>query len=194
MNAVGLKQFGPITDAREKERHQCDLFSLRNPLETRGKLFAVGTTVVGRHHHAEQQRLRADLFRRLDHGAKILLGAGQRQAAQGVIAAKLDHDHRRLMPFKQLRQPRLAAGGGLAADAGVDHFIGQTPFSQSLAHQRDPSRPSGQAIFGRQTVAKHQQLFRHRVGQGRAAQVGTHRAADHRCNQPEQSPPGLSGR
>jgi hypothetical protein len=46
----------------------------------------------------------------------------QRQAAQRVVAAEFDHHHRRPVLLQQGRQPRAAARGGVAADAGIDHL------------------------------------------------------------------------
>ena len=98
------------------------------------------------------------LLRGLGHLRQVVLGHGQRQAAQGVVAAQLDAPRcRACAASSRARQPRAAAGRRVAADAGVDDrgaqiFRAASRFSSS-GH---PAGAALQAILGTERVAEHQ--------------------------------------
>jgi hypothetical protein len=101
--------------------------------------------------------------------ARLCFGAGQRQAAQGVVAAQFDHHHRGLVRFSSAgsreRPPEVVSPLMLA--------LTTCQGSRSCARRAPavpPSPAAGQAVFGRQAVAHHQQRARRplRCGNGPA--------------------------
>ena len=114
----------------------------------RGQFLVVAGAVVRRHLHADQQHARAGGLGRLGHGSQVGLGHGQRQAAQGVVAAQLNHHVRGLFARQQGRQAGAAARRGVTTDAGI-HDPGRNFFArQALLQQGRPSRAAFQAILG----------------------------------------------
>ncbi len=127
MDAVGLKQLGGLGNIGhvfEKEGHEARFFGGSYFAKSFGKLFAIVCAKVGRQLHAYQQHFGTHLLRSVGHAAQVVCGHGHGQAAQCVVCAQLDHYMRGLVLRQQRGQARAAARGGVAADAGVDHFGG----------------------------------------------------------------------
>lgn len=166
MNAVGLKpawRIGHVGNAFEKEGYQTRFVLLRHLRESVGKARAVVGPVIGGHLHAQQQHLGACALAALNHGLKVTARHLQRQATQGIVAAEFDHHHGGLVLREQHRQPGAPPGGGVAADAGIDHAPRGQFFFQFLAEQGHPASAPRQAILGAERIADHQ----HRARRGK---------------------------
>lgn len=166
MNAVGLKpawRIGHVGNAFEKEGYQTRFVLLRHLRESVGKARAVVGPVIGGHLHAQQQHLGACALAALNHGLKVTARHLQRQTTQGIVAAEFDHHHGGLVLREQHRQPGAPPGGGVAADAGIDHAPRGQFFFQFLAEQGHPASAPWQAILGAERIADHQ----HRARRGK---------------------------
>lgn len=166
MNAVGLKpawRIGHVGNAFEKEGYQTRFVLLRHLRESVGKARAVVGPVIGGHLHAQQQHLGACALAALNHGLKVTARHLQRQTTQGIVAAEFDHHHGGLVLREQHRQPGAPPGGGVAADAGIDHAPRGQFFFQFLAEQGHPASAPRQAILGAERIADHQ----HRARRGK---------------------------
>lgn len=166
MNAVGLKpawRIGHVGNAFEKEGYQTRFVLLRHLRESVGKARAVVGPVIGGHLHAQQQHLGACALAALNHGLEVTARHLQRQATQGIVAAEFDHHHGGLVLREQHRQPGAPPGGGVAADAGIDHAPRGQFFFQFLAEQGHPASAPWQAILSAERIADHQ----HRARRGK---------------------------
>ena len=141
-----------------------------------GKVGAVFGAVVGRHLHAQQQYPRAGLLASPHHGAQIVFGHAQGQATQGVIAAELNDQYPRLVLAQQCGQARASAGGGVAADAGIDHAVPARFGAQLLLQQGHPAAAAFEPILGTQRVAHHQHACSAWLGNGQSGQAGPEQA------------------
>ena len=166
MNAVGLKpawRIGHVGNAFEKEGYQTRFVLLRHLRESVGKARAVIGPVIGGHLHAQQQHLGACALAALNHGLEVTARHLQRQTTQGIVAAEFDHHHGGLVLREQYRQPGAPPGGGVAADAGIDHAPRGQFFFQFLAEQGHPASAPWQAILSAERIADHQ----HRARRGK---------------------------
>jgi hypothetical protein len=94
VDAVGLEQplrIRPVRDALQQEGHEGCTFVLGHIGEQCREVRAVLAAVVRRHLHAEHQHPRASAFGGARHRRQVGLRAGQRQAAQCVVAAQFEH-------------------------------------------------------------------------------------------------------
>lgn len=166
MNAIGLKpawRIGHVGNAFEKEGYQTRFVLLRHLRESVGKARAVVGPVIGGHLHAQQQHLGACALAALNHGLKVTARHLQRQTTQGIVAAEFDHHHGGLVLREQHRQPGAPPGGGVAADAGIDHAPPGQFFFQFLAEQGHPASAPWQTILGAERIADYQ----HRARRGK---------------------------
>ncbi|MNE23126.1 hypothetical protein D3C80_1163690 [compost metagenome] len=103
MNAIDLHQLRHPTHAVEEKRHQRHVFLggkvAVDLFEGRG----VFHPVIGRQTHPQQQDLGPRAAGAVDHRRKILLQLRRQLPTQAIIAAQLQHHHRRLMLCKQRR-------------------------------------------------------------------------------------------
>ena len=95
MNLIRLEHFRLIGDAREQERHQRHAQLLRQFAVQAMELLGVVRAVIGRYIHAHQHNLCVTLLSLLDDRTQVVLGGGERHAAQRIVSAELDdHDAR----------------------------------------------------------------------------------------------------
>ena len=164
MNAVGLKEIALLAEALEYRGHERDAMALGELAERVFELLRVLRPVVGRHADADQQHARARGARALDDRAEVRLHLADRQAAQAVVAAELEHHDRRTVTRERLGDARAAAGARLAGDARVhDAIIRPFPL-QPFFQQRDPAALARETIRRRQAVAEDQNGFFRRRG------------------------------
>ena len=159
VDAVVLKQFARvwrIGHTGQQERHQTDLVRARYFFKQAGKAVGIVGAVIGWHLHAHQQHAGTGFFGRQRHLMQVVFTHGQRQAAQSVVAAQLDDDVAWPVLRQQRAQARAAAGGGVAADAGVDHPCVQAFRTEFLFQQGNPAGAPAQAILGTQRVTQNQ--------------------------------------
>src|SRR5690606_37454120 len=97
----------------------------------------------------------ARLARGANDAFEVAASAVEIEAAQGVVAAKLDDHQRRRVALEQAGNSRGAAGGGLSADTRVDDAPAAGAGLQAGFEQRHPARAALEAILGGQTVAEH---------------------------------------
>ena len=83
-------------------------------------------------------------------------------AAQAIVAAQFNDHQRRLVLLQQARQAAQSTGGGLAADAGIDHLPWRVLLSQLLRQQGHPALLQRHTVGGTDTIAQHQ----HTLGPG----------------------------
>jgi len=167
VDAVVLHEFGVFRDAFEEEGEQGQgvLFGEAEIVLVEGP--GVAGAVVGWNPHAGQQHAAAGVLNQADHGVEIVADGLDRYAAQAVVAAELEDDEFRLVLGEHRRQPLESAGGGLAADAAVDHPVcREFPF-HPLREQFHPAPLRGDAVGGAETVAPDEQIALLRVGRGK---------------------------
>ena len=158
VNSVTLEQPGRVVTvghALEQERYQGGVVRTGDLREQPGELFAVRGAIVRRYLHADQHDLGARALCCLGHLVKVVLGSLQGKAAQGVIAAKFDDQVARAVLRQHGAQAGAPAGGGVAADAGVDDFRRDRLLRELLLQQSNPAGAPAQSVFGTQRVAEH---------------------------------------
>ncbi|KAG1239993.1 hypothetical protein G6F68_018095 [Rhizopus microsporus] len=122
MDAVSLEHRPVRCDTFHQEGHEPGVFVFGDRRKQLGEALRVVATIIGRNLPAHDQRLGIRFARCLGHGAQVLFGHGQRQAAQRVVRPQFQHHHRWRVLAQQRRQARHAAAGRVAADAGIDHL------------------------------------------------------------------------
>jgi len=156
VQAIGLELGGVVGEACQQERHQWYALRLGDRCECQPELADIIDAVIGRQLHADEQYLRAMPAACDDDGDQIGAHGCNRSAAQAVIGAKFDNDNGRLVLDERGGDAVFAAERGLAADAGVDHFIiGVFPL-QTLLQQVYPACSRRQAVTGGKAVAEYQ--------------------------------------
>ena len=158
MDAVGLEHRLVLGEALEQERHQRGLARLGDVGEGRIEALAVSRAVVRRHAHADEQHARARFLRgerssRRD-SARI---ASRLPPRKSVVAAELDHDDGRTVLRQQRVEARAATGGRVAADAGVDDEVADSPRTSSrCCSSVGHAGVGGKPVARRNAVAEHQ--------------------------------------
>jgi len=120
VQVVGLKLFR--SHAFQQKGQQVDLVlfcqSSKNPL----KLCDVGSTVIGRQFHSDQQGLGVSLFDLHENIVEVAFDVRRAEAAQAVIRAEFHDDDGRAILLQQSGQTLPSAQRGFSADAGIDEL------------------------------------------------------------------------
>lgn len=156
MQAVILHPLRLDSHLLHKERQQGDLELLGKPRIDRAECLSIAAAVVRRYPNLHQQRAGVRLLRQGDDLLKVALQIRRRKTAQSVIGAELNQHPARPMLLQQRRQARQPLGGGVAADAGVDHFGAAGLFLPLFGQPRRPGLRHRQTVAGAETVAKNQ--------------------------------------
>ncbi len=154
MQIVRLELVCSNTFKHEREQYNMVFFgkAWKHPV----KLCSVGFAVIGWHPHAEQQYLGTCRLALPYDVVQIGLDHRDGRSAQAVIGAQFKNDDGGMMLAQCLGYALAAAGGCLAADAGVDNLVLRTGALQFLLQQRDPACLAWQPVAGRQAVAEYE--------------------------------------
>ena len=146
MDAIGLEIFRLVAETLQDERRERHAIALRHVRKRILERLRVIGPVVRRHAHADDQHACAGFLGALDHRAEVRLQLRDRQAAQAVVAAKLENHHRRMMLRQQLADARAPAGSGVAGDARIDDVIIEPFPLQPFCEQRHPALRAREAV------------------------------------------------
>lgn len=156
VDAVVLKILWVGRDAAKPERHHRQLHRFRHAGEALLESKRVGFTVIGRDAHLEQHRRRACLARKRNHFSEIAAHRCERLPTQAVVSTEFNQYEFRLMLFERSGQALQTAGGGFAADAGIDDLLRVAFCLQSFPQQRNPAAFYIDAVGGAEAVAPDQ--------------------------------------
>jgi len=173
VDAVGQVEVRVTGDAFEHERNEQGAMAGGDAWEDGGKLGLVLGTHVGRGEHAGDDELgvRALAADGGEDGVEVILGGGGGQAAEGIVAAEGDHED-----IDRLAEnpcgAAAAAGGGVAADTGIDNAPGKALGAEAVLEEGEPAlgaiEPvgSGEGIAECKKGRRRGSLGRSQMGEG----------------------------
>src|SRR6185436_15406120 len=140
MDAVRLVELRVSRDAVEQERHERRPARLRELGIERAEAAAVVLAVVGRglHRGQHEARRRLPAARRFEDRLHVRARGVRILAAQAVVRARLDHQHRHGLAQQPVEAAQ-RAGRGLAAHARVDDAVAQPRRVDLLLDERGES-------------------------------------------------------
>ncbi len=144
MQVIGLELFR--RDTFQQERQHCHAVTLCQFWIQGFEAGGIIQAVIRRQLHAEQQHLGSAAARLLDECSEVGFDVGDGRAAQAIIGAEFEDDDAWLMLAQGCLQASQPAGGGLAADAGVDDLILWVGALQLLLQQVHPARFARDAV------------------------------------------------
>ena len=119
VDAVGLVQGAFAADAFEEERDERDVEILCELRVDFAELLRVFRSVVGGHHHAQEEDLCAGIAGFADYLGEVVAGGFDVEAAEAVVAAEADDEDVGGLSEEPVESAE-APGGRVAGDAGVD--------------------------------------------------------------------------
>jgi hypothetical protein len=175
MDAVVLEKTIVGGDGLQEKRHAGHAVLPRQFIEQRLERCRVGSPVIGRYFHAEQQNPGTRLLRTADDGVQVASNVGNRQSTQPVIAAEFDDHHRGPVRGEGPRQAGERAAGGFAAGTGIDDAV-TVPFgAQPSLQQGHPALLHANPICRAEAVAQDQDRGRLGRRRGRVRSPGDDR-------------------
>ena len=122
MDAVFLDGAGDGVDVVVEFGQERDVVSGRDEVVGLVEGFDVVGAVIGRERDAGEDDFAAGAKEGGNDGVEIAAGVGDGEAAEAVVAAKFDNHNRGMEP-EDVFQAVDAVFAGVAADAGIDHFV-----------------------------------------------------------------------
>ena len=120
MYAIGKQQFFIESDALHEKLHPRQVVFGRDVAERGFESLAVSDSVIQRNLDSEQHHGGSGILGRNNDFVEIAAQTFRRKAAQAVVGTEFQDNKFGLETLQRLLDPRDAAFGGFAANAGVD--------------------------------------------------------------------------
>jgi len=122
MDAIGLDRAGKMDHVFVDHGDEGSVMFVGQVAEDLLELQDILLAIVGRQRDSGEQGFDVGVFQGCQHGIDVAAGLGQGQAAQAVIAAKLDNNDCRMQKQNGMQTGYGVFGGG-ATGSLVDHLV-----------------------------------------------------------------------
>lgn len=137
VDAVGLVEAFDAADVFEEERNEGGVVLLSDGGKNFGVFAGVGRAQGCGHHHAGDDELSAGVFgaNAFEDGVEVGAGDGRFDAAKAVVGAEGEDEDIDALTENPVDAAK-PAGGGFAAEAGVDDAVGKAGVGEFLFQER----------------------------------------------------------